>query len=69
MAAKRKISVCGWCKHVVDESGMPLPEKIVERESFTERTGVIISDTKCRVCVDSDVELLALRAARKAKNG
>jgi hypothetical protein len=45
---------------------MPLPEKLVERESFEARTGIIVSDTKCRVCVDSDVELLALRAKRTA---
>lgn len=67
MATKQKITVCGWCKHVMDESGMPKPEKIVEREEFTKRTGVIISDSKCKVCVDHDQELKDLRAERAAR--
>lgn len=67
MAIKEKISVCAWCKHVVDAAGMPLPEQISERESFTEKTGVIISDTKCKVCRDHDTELKELRRQRAEK--
>lgn len=67
MAVREKISVCGKCKHVIDAAGMPKVERVTDPEAFEKKTGVIVSHSLCRPCVDGDPELAALRAMRAEK--